>query len=54
MLGAVTRADFEHCDVALFGGKNPWQSHYGSWGSDSVGVGGAPPRCGHRKPERAA
>ena len=27
MLGAVTRADFEHCDVALFLGKNPWHSH---------------------------
>jgi anaerobic selenocysteine-containing dehydrogenase len=27
MLGAYTRADFEHCDVALFLGKNPWQSH---------------------------
>jgi anaerobic selenocysteine-containing dehydrogenase len=23
----ATRADFEHCDVALFIGKNPWQSH---------------------------
>ena len=27
MLGTATRADFEHCDVALFLGKNPWQSH---------------------------
>jgi len=27
MLGAGTRADFEHCDVALFLGKNPWHSH---------------------------
>jgi anaerobic selenocysteine-containing dehydrogenase len=27
MLGAMTRADFEHCDVALFLGKNPWHSH---------------------------
>lgn len=27
MMGAATRADFEHCDVALFLGKNPWQSH---------------------------
>jgi anaerobic selenocysteine-containing dehydrogenase len=28
MMGvATTRADFEHCDVALFIGKNPWQSH---------------------------
>jgi len=27
MLGTMTRADFEHCDVALFLGKNPWQSH---------------------------
>jgi anaerobic selenocysteine-containing dehydrogenase len=27
MLGAVTRADFEHADVALFLGKNPWHSH---------------------------
>ena len=24
---AMTRADFEHCDVALFLGKNPWHSH---------------------------
>lgn len=27
MMGSVTRADFEHCDVALFLGKNPWHSH---------------------------
>ncbi len=27
MVGAMTRADFEHCDVALFIGKNPWHSH---------------------------
>jgi len=27
MFGGMTRADFEHCDVALFLGKNPWQSH---------------------------
>jgi anaerobic selenocysteine-containing dehydrogenase len=27
MLGGMTRADFEHCDVALFLGKNPWHSH---------------------------
>ncbi|WP_394836525.1 molybdopterin-dependent oxidoreductase [Pendulispora rubella] len=27
MLGTYTRADFEHCDVALFLGKNPWHSH---------------------------
>jgi len=27
VMGAVTRADFEHCDVALFLGKNPWHSH---------------------------
>lgn len=27
MLGTVTRADFEHCDVAFFLGKNPWHSH---------------------------
>lgn len=24
---AMMRADFEHCDVAFFLGKNPWQSH---------------------------
>lgn len=27
MMGSATRADFEHCDVALFLGKNPWFSH---------------------------
>jgi anaerobic selenocysteine-containing dehydrogenase len=27
MFGGMTRADFEHADVALFIGKNPWQSH---------------------------
>jgi anaerobic selenocysteine-containing dehydrogenase len=27
MLGGATRADFEHCDVAFFLGKNPWHSH---------------------------
>jgi len=27
MLGSATRADFEHADVALFVGKNPWHSH---------------------------
>ncbi|TNF28264.1 MAG: molybdopterin oxidoreductase family protein [Deltaproteobacteria bacterium] len=27
MLGGQTRADFEHCDVAMFLGKNPWHSH---------------------------
>lgn len=27
MLGSMTRADFEHCDVAFFLGKNPWHSH---------------------------
>ena len=27
MLGKPTRADFEHCEVALFLGKNPYQSH---------------------------
>ncbi len=27
MMGTATRADFEHCDVALFIGKNPWHSH---------------------------
>ena len=27
MLGSMTRADFEHCEVALFVGKNPYQSH---------------------------
>ena len=27
MFGAGFRGDFEHCEVALFLGKNPWQSH---------------------------
>ncbi|MCO4746789.1 MAG: molybdopterin-dependent oxidoreductase, partial [Proteobacteria bacterium] len=27
MLGTMTRSDFEHCEVAVFLGKNPWQSH---------------------------
>lgn len=27
MMGTSTRADFEHCQVALFLGKNPWHSH---------------------------
>ena len=27
MLGIQTRGDFEHCEVALFLGKNPWFSH---------------------------
>lgn len=27
LMGTITRADFEHCEVALFIGKNPWQSH---------------------------
>ncbi len=27
MLGAYTHGDFDHCEVALFIGKNPWQSH---------------------------
>ncbi|MFD4636286.1 molybdopterin-dependent oxidoreductase [Lentzea sp. NPDC058436] len=27
MLGSMNRADFEHCEVALFVGKNPYQSH---------------------------
>lgn len=27
MMGNATRADFEHCEVALFIGKNPWHSH---------------------------
>ena len=27
MMGTASRADFEHCDVALFIGKNPWHSH---------------------------
>lgn len=27
MVGFYTRSEFEHCEVALFLGKNPWQSH---------------------------
>src|SRR5262249_23093152 len=27
VVGGYTRADFEHCEVALFLGKNPWFSH---------------------------
>ena len=27
MLGIPVRGDFEHCEVAVFIGKNPWQSH---------------------------
>ena len=27
MVGGYTRSDFEHCEVALFLGKNPWFSH---------------------------
>jgi anaerobic selenocysteine-containing dehydrogenase len=27
LMGTITRADFEHCEVGLFIGKNPWQSH---------------------------
>lgn len=27
MLGGMVRGDFEHTEVALFVGKNPWQSH---------------------------
>jgi anaerobic selenocysteine-containing dehydrogenase len=27
MLGAFTRSDFEHCEVGVFIGKNPWFSH---------------------------
>jgi anaerobic selenocysteine-containing dehydrogenase len=27
MLGSFTRADFEHCEVGVFIGKNPWHSH---------------------------
>jgi len=27
MAGGIVRADFEHCEVALLLGKNPWQSH---------------------------
>jgi anaerobic selenocysteine-containing dehydrogenase len=27
LMGNMTRADFEHCEVGIFIGKNPWQSH---------------------------
>ena len=27
MMGGYTRGDFEHCEVAVFIGKNPWHSH---------------------------
>ena len=27
MVGGDSRGDFEHCEVALFLGKNPWHSH---------------------------
>src|SRR5690349_15466652 len=27
MFGTPVRGDFEHCEVAVFIGKNPWQSH---------------------------
>ena len=27
MVGGYSRGDFEHCEVALFLGKNPWFSH---------------------------
>jgi anaerobic selenocysteine-containing dehydrogenase len=27
MFGTPVRGDFEHCEVAMFVGKNPWQSH---------------------------
>ena len=27
MLGTPVRGEFEHCEVALFVGKNPWMSH---------------------------
>lgn len=27
MLGAGSHGDYEHCEVAVFLGKNPWQSH---------------------------
>ncbi|HUH01934.1 MAG TPA: molybdopterin-dependent oxidoreductase [Kofleriaceae bacterium] len=27
MLGTYTRGDFDHCEVAMFLGKNPWHSH---------------------------
>src|SRR6056297_697047 len=27
MIGVLTRSDFEHCEVGVFIGKNPWLSH---------------------------
>ena len=27
MIGNIVRGDFEHCEVGIFLGKNPWQSH---------------------------
>ncbi len=27
MIGGYTHGDFDHCEVAMFIGKNPWQSH---------------------------
>ena len=27
MVGGMVRGDFEHCEVGIFLGKNPWQSH---------------------------
>jgi anaerobic selenocysteine-containing dehydrogenase len=27
MFAGLTRSDFKHCEVAVFVGKNPWQSH---------------------------
>jgi anaerobic selenocysteine-containing dehydrogenase len=27
MFGGIIRGDFEHCEVGVFIGKNPWQSH---------------------------
>ncbi|MGH0034036.1 MAG: molybdopterin-dependent oxidoreductase [Myxococcota bacterium] len=27
MFGSIVRGDFEHCEVGVFIGKNPWQSH---------------------------
>ncbi|MBX2803210.1 MAG: molybdopterin-dependent oxidoreductase [Myxococcales bacterium] len=27
MVGSMTRSDFEHCEVGVFLGKNPWHSH---------------------------
>jgi len=27
LIGTQTRGDFEHCEVGMFLGKNPWQSH---------------------------